>query len=188
MSITPPTDLVMDVLKAADPQQLAEAQQKLGTISASTQAVRLNADGQGFTAEVASLNDVALPSKEQGLRHSLKSNDTPEAYRKFEAMVLRNFVQEMLPQDSETFFGKGTAGDIWKGMLAEQLANTIAEGGGIGIADRLLQGSNQIGSRNTDQHAEFEGRVNNIAAAIGTKNQMNILADLLPGADNQEQS
>ena len=47
----------------------------------------------------------------------------PQVYRKFEAMVLQNFVKNMLP-NSETLYGKGSAGEIWKGMMAEQLGNT----------------------------------------------------------------
>lgn len=60
------------------------------------------------------------------------------SYQKFEAMVLQSFVKSILPADSEEFFGEGTAGEIWKGMMAEQLGNVIAERGGVGIADRMI--------------------------------------------------
>nr|WP_280819655.1 rod-binding protein [Tianweitania sediminis] len=43
-----------------------------------------------------------------------------------------------MPNDSETVYGGGMAGDIWKSMLAEQIAGVMAKRGGIGIADRLL--------------------------------------------------
>ena len=42
----------------------------------------------------------------------------PESYRKFEAMVLQNFLKYMMPNDSEDVYGKGMAGDIWKSMSA----------------------------------------------------------------------
>lgn len=61
-----------------------------------------------------------------------------EAMQKFEAMVLQTFIGSMLPQNAEGVYGKGTAGDIWKSMLSEQLGRQTAKAGGIGIADRLL--------------------------------------------------
>ncbi len=51
--------------------------------------------------------------------------------------MLQSFIQEMLPKDAEHVFGKGAAGEIWKSMLAEQLATEIARGGGVGIAKSL---------------------------------------------------
>ncbi len=185
MSITPPSDLVMDVLKAADPTQLAEAKARLDTVGASIKAERLNAQGTGFNTQVASLGDVRLPSGGD-VRVSAKDAATPETYRKFEAMVLRNFVQDMLPDQSENVFGKGTAGDIWKSMMAEHLADAIAEGGGIGIADRLLQKANYAGDRSAANKAERDGHVNNVASTIEKSNEMDILSKLLPGADKGE--
>ena len=35
-------------------------------------------------------------------------------------------------------YGKGLAGDMWKSMMAEQIANVMAERGGVGIATRVL--------------------------------------------------
>lgn len=56
---------------------------------------------------------------------------------KFEAFVLRSFVESMLPDADSSYFGTGTAGEVWRSMLAEQIGNEIAAGGGIGIADTL---------------------------------------------------
>jgi Rod binding domain-containing protein len=55
-------------------------------------------------------------------------------YRDFEAFVLQSFVQSMLPNEAEDVFGRGTAGAMWKGLLAEQLGKQLARSGGIGIA------------------------------------------------------
>jgi Rod binding domain-containing protein len=63
---------------------------------------------------------------------------TPEAFKKFEAMVLQTFLQSMLPKDAEAVYGGGMAGDMWKSFLAQQLGEVMAERGGIGIADRIL--------------------------------------------------
>lgn len=63
---------------------------------------------------------------------------TPESFKRFEAMVLQTFIQNMLPKDGAAVYGKGMAGDMWKAMLAEKVATVVAERGGIGIADRVL--------------------------------------------------
>nr|WP_254007726.1 rod-binding protein [Rhizobium sp. L1K21] len=176
----------MDVIKAADPTRLAEAQANLDKISASAKAERLNAQGNGFSAQIASIGDVQLPGNEDTVRISSKKQDTPETYRKFEAMVLRNFVQEMLPSENESVYGKGTAGDIWKSMMAEHLADAIAEGGGIGIADKLMRKANHAGERTAAAQGVIDGHVRDTASAIETRNQLDILSDLLSGDKNGE--
>jgi Rod binding domain-containing protein len=60
-----------------------------------------------------------------------------DAFRQLEAFVLQTFVEAMLPKNAESVFGKGTAGGIWKSMLAERLADEIARNGGLGIARDL---------------------------------------------------
>lgn len=64
----------------------------------------------------------------------------PESFKRFEAMVLQTFIQNMLPKDGASVYGKGMAGEMWKSMLAEKVAGVVAERGGIGIADRMLGG------------------------------------------------
>ncbi|MBC8128984.1 MAG: rod-binding protein [Rhizobiaceae bacterium] len=57
--------------------------------------------------------------------------------QQFESFVLRSFVETMLPDENTSFFGTGTAGNIWKSMLAERIGEEMARDGGIGIADLL---------------------------------------------------
>ena len=47
--------------------------------------------------------------------------------------------QSMLPDESEEVYGKGNAGEMWKSMMAEQLGSTIAESGGVGIAEQMYE-------------------------------------------------
>jgi peptidoglycan hydrolase FlgJ len=65
----------------------------------------------------------------------------PETFVKFEAMVLRSFIQSMLPSDAGAVYGGGLAGDMWKSLLAEEVAEVLAKSGGIGIAGGLLKDS-----------------------------------------------
>jgi len=64
--------------------------------------------------------------------------DPAKKFKKFEAMVLQTFIQNMLPKDTEGVYGTGLAGDMWKSQLAERVADVMAERGGIGIAKSLL--------------------------------------------------
>jgi peptidoglycan hydrolase FlgJ len=68
----------------------------------------------------------------------------PDAFVRFEAMILQTFIAAMLPPDSEEVFGAGLAGEMWKSMLAEQIAAEIARRGATGIADRILQTSSLL--------------------------------------------
>lgn len=75
--------------------------------------------------------------------------------QKFEGFVLRSFVESMLPSDNSSFFGTGTAGKIWKSMLAERIGDEMAGAGGIGIADML--------AKRGDKAVAVEGAVNDLA-------------------------
>lgn len=55
----------------------------------------------------------------------------------FEGFVLRSFVESMLPSEASSYFGSGTAGAIWRSMMAEEIGNELARGGGIGIASAI---------------------------------------------------
>ncbi|EDQ34614.2 Rod binding protein [Hoeflea phototrophica DFL-43] len=100
---------------------------------------------------------------------------TAETYQRFEAMILQKFIGSMLPQDSEELYGKGTAGEIWKGMMAEQLGMVLAKGGGIGIADRMLEDRIGVAPESADA---IDSNVTNRAANMINQFQMQILADV----------
>jgi peptidoglycan hydrolase FlgJ len=120
VAISPPGDIVLDVMRAASPDkaQAARAQlQRLAQLAKTTDS--------SFTAEPA----VGAPRAAAG---------ADNAFQKFEAMVLGTFFQSMLPSDSSAVYGEGLAGDMWKSILAQHLGEAVSERGGIGIANRLL--------------------------------------------------
>jgi peptidoglycan hydrolase FlgJ len=119
LAISPPTDLVLDVLRAADPQAAEAARAKLASLAPSTAS-------EPFSV------DASQPAR------SARTTQPMDAHQKFEAMVLQSFLQSMMPAEGEATFGGGLAGDMWKGMLAEQIAGVMAKRGGIGIAERVL--------------------------------------------------
>ena len=129
MAISPPSDLILDVAKAADPVGLQEATTRLRSIATSP-------TGEGFDLAFAGASEQANAAfssfRPAGAGNTGEQKSPAE---KFEAMILTQFVETMLPQDAEAAFGEGTTGEIWKSMLAEQVASQIAASGGVGIAD-----------------------------------------------------
>jgi Rod binding domain-containing protein len=62
-----------------------------------------------------------------------------EAGQQFEAMYLRQMLEESMPKDSETLFGKGTSGTMWRSMLADSMATTLSKSGTIGLAQMVIK-------------------------------------------------
>ncbi len=104
------------------------------------------AAGEGFAAAMATAGEAAASARTTDIKadtaiRPLVKHEARKAppLEQFEGFVLRSFVESMLPSGDSEFFGKGTAGDIWRSMLAEQIGNEIAKGGGIGIADTIAK-------------------------------------------------
>ena len=53
-------------------------------------------------------------------------------------MLINSFVGELLPKESASLFGAGTAGEVWRSMLSEQIARQIARSGALGLSRRLF--------------------------------------------------
>jgi flagellar protein FlgJ len=116
------SDLVLDVVRAADPAAADAAREKLAAHAAARNA--------GAEFSIAGAGDIQPPAP--------PGNPRSDIFMKFEALVLQTFLQSMLPKDTESVYGEGLAGEMWHSMMAEQLANQLAEAGGIGIAERIL--------------------------------------------------
>lgn len=70
-------------------------------------------------------------------RHQTSRSAELQPLQKFESFVLRSFIENMLPSENSSFFGTGTAGNIWRSMLAERIGDEMAASGGIGVADMI---------------------------------------------------
>ena len=176
MAISTPTDIVSDVMKAADPSAMETARARLNAGQAALQAQRLQDTDGAFSANIA-MNHL----KDDTSLHAANKKVVPESYRKFESMVLGNFLKSMMP-DSEEMYGKGATGEIWKGMMAEQIANEMAKNGGIGIAEKLAEnGSTRVRSKGTEE--SNRGERMHMATQLIEQQQMKALDALLPGAD-----
>ena len=149
MAINPPSDIVLGAVLAADPAKYRAAADRLKR--AAGEAVAPDTD---FATAISELQDwqtsitrEAAPTSAQGPMPAPASpvgtngsGKPPDAYAQLEAFVLQSFIQSMLPQNAQGFFGKGTAGEVWKSMLAEKLGAQIASSGQVGLAKRLAMG------------------------------------------------
>ncbi len=150
MSIFPGNDLIVDVARAADPAKRDMATRRLAALSQGAEFAALvqrpapAANGPAAHRAhggAAALGPVSSP---QGRLVSTAATQrvSPAAspIKQFEAFVLQSFIELMLPKESESLFGQGVAGGVWRSMMAEQMATRIAEAGGLGLAKTLASG------------------------------------------------
>lgn len=137
MSINPVSDIVLDVARAADPVK-------------SRVAVEALSRGESNQASIGgfdhALTDTApRNSYEAGGSESAKILPRVEArtkaYKGLEQLILKSLLENMLPKDtSGAVFGAGTAGDIWRSFLADQLATQVGKTVDLGIIRQPITG------------------------------------------------
>ena len=135
MSFNPRSDVVLGVIEAADPTRAQAAAERLQALGAGT------APGT-FAADLDRAASVSAPPAGLADARSAVAAPPPDAASRakveFEAMLINSFVGEMLPKDADAVFGQGTAGDIWRSMLSEQISRQIARSGALGLSRRLF--------------------------------------------------
>lgn len=141
MAISPPSDILLDVANAADPAQVRVATARLAKLANDPGLVdadfgkALSAAGKGNGTFSSAPPVTATISAPLGAS-SVEAKDAKTAYQKFEALLLQNFVETMLPKDDELYGDKESAG-IYRSMMAEQFATQLSKAGGIGIAKSI---------------------------------------------------
>lgn len=152
MGISPPSDLIIDVMRQADPVKAREAAERLAAIGRTA----TRAAGEDFSAYVKRAIDstkAGSPLKQQTLGQppfsvsqeapaSVRARERMSASQQLEAFVLSSLIETMMPKDAESVFGSGTAGSFWRSMLAEKLAAELTMAGGVGLSKKL--GLNEI--------------------------------------------
>jgi flagellar protein FlgJ len=137
----PVSDIVLDVARAADPAKSLVAMEKLSLFGPTqSDAGAAFSDVLGTTELDGAVNakranpytEVALISGNSAAVAS-PIDARAKAYKGLEQLVLQNLVENMLPKDSADVFGRGPAGDIWRSMLAEQLAKQIGKTINLGL-------------------------------------------------------
>jgi flagellar protein FlgJ len=144
LAINPPSDIVLDVARAADPLKLQAAALKLtGAVDDEGNGFSDVVDGLGSSARsgpaLTSAPGLTLQTDfgakgPQLIRSAALTGPAMKPYRDFEAFVLQSFIQSMLPSQAESVVAQGVAGEMWKGMLADELGKQLARSGVFGLA------------------------------------------------------
>jgi Rod binding domain-containing protein len=146
LAINPPSDIVLDVLNAADPTRAEATTRRLTALGAMANAASASTDfsqvldssGQALASGLGSARGAADARTRFMKKDLLASQKAAKVKVEFEASILNSFIGEMLPKNASGVYGEGTAGDIWKSMLADQIAHQIAKSGELGISRKLF--------------------------------------------------
>lgn len=84
-------------------------------------------------------NSQAAASPTQVGANDAQQKKLKDVGQQFEALYLRQMLEEWMPKDSEALFGDSTAGPIWRSMLADHMATTLSKSGTIGIAQMIMK-------------------------------------------------
>jgi peptidoglycan hydrolase FlgJ len=175
MAIDPPSDVVLEVARAADPARAAAAAQRLGALAGG--AAAQGADFSATLAQAESERGASTPIA--GLANGraqfadAANEKAAKAQVDFEAMLLNGFVNEMLPKDAPSAYGEGMAGDMWKSMLADQVSRQIAKSGTLGIARRLFA-AHPLPAGESLEHAARAGAANAHDATQASANSLSL--------------
>jgi hypothetical protein len=147
MSIKPPSDLIIDVMRQADPVRAREAAERLTAIGRSAKPAAAPVDFSTYVksaifeataGERKAGPQAQLPlSLPQGDTAGVRAESKMSPGEQLEAFVLTSLIETMMPKDAESVFGSGTAGSYWRSMLAEKLAAELTMAGGVGLREQL---------------------------------------------------
>ena len=101
MAITPPSDIVLDVARAADPEKYRMAAERLARLRAtapSTETFMPPADRARVVTPTDVTSTAAAPARPLDAGARVQSRRRLDPYGQFEAFVLQSFVQSMLPR------------------------------------------------------------------------------------------
>jgi peptidoglycan hydrolase FlgJ len=163
MAINPPSDLILDVARAADPAAAQAAAERL-------RAMSLQKAAGGPAAAPADVPSFDVSASVDTAPTALRIEKKPDAYSKFESFVLQTFIQSMFAGEEDAdVFGKGASGQYWKSMLAGAIADNMAQSGGIGVA-RMLRAEadrKKVAAATQDQEAAAAGSLALPSGATG---------------------
>lgn len=150
-------DLIMSVIGAADKQQASSAHKKLvaldrgesslftrivNAVKKKPQAEPAGDPGVDLIAQVMKAAprekaEMAMAKLEgMGSETAVADADSgKDAGTKLEAALLTTLVQEMMPKDNGGLYGSGTAGEVWRDMHVQQIAEAAAKDGVLSLGD-----------------------------------------------------
>jgi flagellar protein FlgJ len=156
VSIKPPSDILLDVARAADPAKSTAAVERL---------TRLGADGGVDDVQFRDvLGKVNAPRPSLPAIAELRfANMQPEkaketaqtkAYQGFTALLLENLVDNMMPDDDDGFFGSEAGAGEWRSMLAQELGTSLSKSVDLGIGSKHVKSAHARHGRHPDEELQ----------------------------------
>jgi hypothetical protein len=136
MAITPVSDLILDVARAADPQKANAASRVLSEGASPSDAAAPAEFSAALKQSAPAIDRYAYRESAGALSPAMTPARKAEVG--LEGMLLKSMIEEMLPKDAPDVYGSGVAGDVWRSMLADKVAEQVAKSGALRIADRLF--------------------------------------------------
>jgi peptidoglycan hydrolase FlgJ len=169
MAVTLPSDLVADVMRAADPSRLKTAAARLngtaqlqaafsGILDSIGASDRLKDRNDDLIADVLGAADgtKVIEAKTRLSGMSPTASQPEETYKAFEQMVLRNMFESMMPAAESGVYGEDSSAGIWRSIANDQMARVYADWGGLGIAKNLVAADGDPMLRPQGQWPYFE--------------------------------
>lgn len=112
------TDLLLDVMRAAEPSAAANAMSRLASkgVGPTTGFDSMMADG---ASQVSQWLAASTPSA-----HAALVRDPRTA---LQTLLLKDMIESIMPKGEQSMFGGGMAADMWRSQLSEQLAREISK-------------------------------------------------------------
>lgn len=157
MSINPPTDLIADVINAADPARAARTEAWLRSIGQASSGGSFASIVERKAASATNVSQALETAVRGPARSAVASNDPIEkrkqALVEFEGTVLGILVNELIPKSQSSVLGSGADGDIWRSMLSNEIGRQLAKSGVLHIHDRLFR-SHPFDASRTDKASD----------------------------------
>lgn len=152
MAVRLVSDLVMDVMRAAEPARADAAMRKLAagpvadTSATFSRAMASAQSPKQLSRDiVADVMGAAEPGRLAAATTKLggKPSDVAGVSQQFQSVLLASALDGMMPHGENGLYGSGTAGQVWRGMANDQMAQALAARDVLGLDQTL---SNRMGA------------------------------------------
>ena len=135
MAISPVSDLILDVARAADPQKAGAARASCPT-ALRRRSIRRRGDARGIFGDAETSGAVGrhrplrLP---QSRRASSRRRRLPRTRRRWASRACCSKASSMkcCRRTRADVYGSGVAGDVWRSMMSEKIADEVAKSGAL---------------------------------------------------------
>jgi hypothetical protein len=112
--------------------------------SAAAELTGLARGDKKHSAESAAFSDTLKQASNGDGAAASPSSNMAAAMRKLDSLLLQQVVSSMLPDKSSVTFGSGLAGDVWRSMLSEHIADAMARDGRVSIVGAMVEGKTGV--------------------------------------------